>query len=48
VTSAPLDARVRHEVPTIEKIMEEKGLAVDPVHNSAPKSPPSPNQPPKG
>jgi hypothetical protein len=38
---------VLYEVPTAKKILEEKGLAVDPVHNSAPKSPPSPNQPPK-
>src|SRR6266568_4889718 len=41
------DARVHAGTPAAQKILEDPGLAVDPVHDSTPNSPPSPNQPPK-
>jgi hypothetical protein len=38
---------VSGEAASREKIVVEKGLAVDPVHDSAPNQPPSPDQPRK-
>jgi hypothetical protein len=40
-------AQVHREALGHGKIMVEKGLAVDPVHNSPPNPPSSPNSPPK-
>jgi hypothetical protein len=39
-------AQVHREAAGYGKIVVKKGLAVDPVHDSPPNSPPSPNSPP--
>jgi hypothetical protein len=47
VTGVLLGAQVHREASSCEKIVVEKGLAVDPVHHDAPNSPPGPDPPQK-